>query len=345
MKRERAGTRVDVATSEHLLTVGDRDVPRWVMVPGTDRATGRVVALVALLLLTGIALRGYLPGDKHGPADQHGNNPAAMIAVIALLGAAIVIITIAIVATLRQPRTPRPSAQHLTRPYGGERTRPSWRLLLIALGLMLAWLVLVVLLLQVSAVIDLGHPSSPPTPPTTAPTTAPAQPAAPPPAPHESGDVFWYLLATTVFIVLVWVAGVVVALRRHRREPQPQPIADDAGSADGPAAPHSLAVAAERGLAEMGDLSREPREAIIACYAAMEKALSNAPGAMPQDSDTPSEVLARAVEHHAIHAGTATELVDLFAEARFSPHVMNEEHREIAVRALQMVLAELKSAA
>lgn len=319
-------------------------VPRWVMVPGTDRARGRVVALVALLILTGIALRGYLPGDKHGPADQHSNNPAAMIAVITLLGAASVIFTIAIIATLRQPRTPRPSAQHLDRKYGGERTGPPWRLLLIVLGLLLAWLVLVVLLLQVSVVIDPGHPSAPPAPTTAAPTTAPAQPAAPPPAPQEGGDLFWYLQATTLFIVFVWVVGFVIALRRHRREPQPQPIGD-APPADHPPAPRSLAVAAERGLAEMGDLSREPREAIIACYAAMEKALSTAPGAVPQDSDTPSEVLARAVEHHAIHAGTATELVDLFAEARFSPHVMNEEHREIAVRALQMVLAELKSAA
>jgi hypothetical protein len=95
----------------------------------------------------------------------------------------------------------------------------------------------------------------------------------------------------------------------------------------------------------MEDLSREPREAIIACYAAMEEALANAPGAMPQDSDTPSEVLARAVEHDAIHPGTATDLVELFAEARFSQHVMNEGHREIAVRALELVLAELRSAA
>jgi Domain of unknown function (DUF4129) len=123
-----------------------------------------------------------------------------------------------------------------------------------------------------------------------------------------------------------------------------QPV-DGEGAAPAPEAPHSLAVAAERGLAEMGDLSREPREAIIACYAAMEDAFANSPDAVPQDSDTPSEVLARAVDHDAIHAGTANELVDLFAEARFSPHVMNESHREVAVRALQMVLAELKSTA
>ena len=82
----------------------------------------------------------------------------------------------------------------------------------------------------------------------------------------------------------------------------------------------------------MTDLSREPREAIIACYAAMERELANVPGAVPQDFDTPTEVLARAVEHHALHADNAVQLVNLFDEARFSPHVMNEGHRDVAVR-------------
>jgi len=91
----------------------------------------------------------------------------------------------------------------------------------------------------------------------------------------------------------------------------------------------------------MTDLSREPREAIIACYAAMERELANVPDAMPQDFDTASEVLARAVEHHALHVDNAVQLVNLFAEARFSPHVMNEGHREEAARVLRLVLDEL----
>ena len=40
---------------------------------------------------------------------------------------------------------------------------------------------------------------------------------------------------------------------------------------------------------------------------------------------------------------TPPQLVDLFTEARFSPHVMNEGHREIAVQVLRLVLAELRS--
>ena len=77
----------------------------------------------------------------------------------------------------------------------------------------------------------------------------------------------------------------------------------------------------------------------------MERELGNAPEVVPRESDTPSEVLARAVEHHALRADSATELVDLFEEARFSRHVMTEEHREIALRLLRLVLAELRSIA
>ncbi|MBV8967377.1 MAG: DUF4129 domain-containing protein [Mycobacteriaceae bacterium] len=312
-----------------------------------DGARGRVVALIALLVLVGVALRGYLPGGEKHAGEQPSSNPAATIAVITLLGAAIAIITIAIIATLRQPRTPRQDGRPLPDSPSGERTRASWRGLLIAVGLILAWLVFVVLLLRLSVVLDLGHPSATTAAAPPAPASTPA-PRPAPPAPHpEHANILRYLLATTIFMMVVWLTGFVLALRRRRREPLAQAAFGDdkAVSGDQPPVSRSLAVAAERGLAEMGDLNRDPREAIIACYAAMEDALANAPGAMPLDSDTPSEVLARAVEHHAIHAGTATGLVELFAEARFSPHVMTEQHREVAVHALQMVLAELKSAA
>lgn len=78
-------------------------------------------------------------------------------------------------------------------------------------------------------------------------------------------------------------------------------------------------------------------------HAAMERELAHVPGAVPQDFDTPSEVLARAVERHALHADNAVQLVNLFTEARFSPHVMNEGHRDVAVRVLRLVLDELRS--
>ncbi len=93
----------------------------------------------------------------------------------------------------------------------------------------------------------------------------------------------------------------------------------------------------------MADLSRDPREAIIACYAAMERELANVPGAVPQEFDTATEVLARAVRQHALQADNAMQLVTLFAEARFSPHIMNEGHRDVAVGVLRVVRDELRS--
>ena len=95
----------------------------------------------------------------------------------------------------------------------------------------------------------------------------------------------------------------------------------------------------------MDDPDRDPREAIIACYLAMERELGKSPGTTPQDSDTPSEVLARAIHRQVLQAGHATRLVELFEEARFSPHVMDGGHRADAVAALQAVLVELRVAA
>ncbi|WP_156656039.1 DUF4129 domain-containing protein, partial [Mycobacterium sp. 852002-51971_SCH5477799-a] len=169
----------------------------------------------------------------------------------------------------------------------------------------------------------------------------------PPQHPHRPRDasqnMLGILLACTVAMLAMFVAGTIASARRRWR-PAAQAIADEPAEAPAPPArSESLARAAERGLAEMTDLSREPRAAIIACYAAMERELAQVPGAVPQEFDTPTEVLARAVEHHALHADNAVELVNLFAEARFSPHVMNEGHRDTAVRVLRLVLDELGS--
>jgi hypothetical protein len=223
---------------------------------------------------------------------------------------------------------------------GGGKGRPSWRVLLIGLAVIVAWLLIAMML----AHLFVPHEVSP---------APPSQPATPPPAhdtvpspkqnrQNDPGDMVGVLLASAVPLLLIIVAAAVINTRRRWRRPAPGASAEDYVESHAPAKRAELLVrAAEVGLAEMADLSREPRDAIIACYAAMERELANVPRAVPQDFDTPTEVLARAVEHHALHADNAVQLVNLFEEARFSPHVMNEGHREVAVRVLQLVLDEL----
>ncbi len=311
--------------------------------PGTKGATARAIALVALLILIGVALRGRLPGVAPADPDRPTGGPATLLGVIALAAASLLVVAVAIVMSLRDPRRPLPAARYDVPGGGAPRGRRSWRVLLIGLAAILAWLLVSALLAQLRWPQLSDQPASPP-----APTPTPRGDPVPTPPVREPGaaedHVFVILGASTAaLMLLILVATVVVRLRRRRYDaPIPVPVGDvDAvGAASGA---ESLALAAERGLAEVGDLSREPREAIIACYAAMEEALASAPGAAPQESDTPTEVLARAVEHEAIHAESATELVALFAEARFSTHVMNEGHREVAERALRLVLDELRS--
>jgi hypothetical protein len=156
------------------------------------------------------------------------------------------------------------------------------------------------------------------------------------------GGLFAVVAMLTVSMTIIAIA---VTQRSHRPSValgRGEPPRDLAG---GQPLFASLGRAAEVGLAELGDLSREPREAIIASYRAIERELEETPEVVPQDSDTLSDVLVRAVEApDGLAAHTATQrLAELFEEALFSPHVMSEAHRDDAAQALQRVLSELRA--
>lgn len=311
--------------------------------PILDKATGRVVAVIVLLIAIAAALRGYLPGVEH--TDRHPpQSDASLVYVAALLGISLVIFAVALVARLRDPHRAATSARELPARLSDGSGRPAWRVLLIAAAVLVVWLVLLVLLSRFVGPHQLDPAQ--PAPHSTAPTAAGNASAQP--NPRNSGpdrDVLRYLIVSTVALLVMIVAGAVFTRRRAivdagiampRPLGEPEPV--------GPAAT-SLVRAAESGLAEIEDPNHEPRQAIIACYAAMERELRRFPGAIPQDFDTPTEVLARAVAHHALRVGNAAELVHLFAEARFSPHVMTEEHRRRAIDVLRLVLTEMRSSA
>ncbi len=317
---------------------------------GIDRSTARAIAVVALLFVAAWALRGYLPGIE--PVADRGrppSNPAALVVDVALLAGSVAIIGTAIISRLRNRQARPPPAGRLPES-PGTMGRPTWRFSLIALGLMIGWLVLVLVLMR----MGVGSPGD--QPPSGSPTVPDPGSAPPPtnPVPRQPDsldepgtNIVAYLVPPMLILMALIVVGTAIVSRRQRRAATSwaAPSDDDPEAPAAPGAAESLARAAEVGLAEIGDLSREPREAIIACYAAMERELTHVPGAVPQDCDTPSEVLARAVDHHALRADSAAQLVELFEEARFSPHVMNEGHRDVAVDALRVVLADLRSMA
>jgi hypothetical protein len=309
-----------------------------------DKATGRVVAVIVLLIVIAASLRGYLPGVDRAAQKSPPDSGASLIYVVAMVGVSVVILAVAVIVRLRDPRRTAPNASPLSDRFSGGRGRPTWKVLLIGAAVLVAWLLAVWLLSHFVVLRIAGQP------PAASSSSVPTQAnnAAQPPQPRDVGadrDVVRYLIAATAAMFVLIVVGAVAAARRRRVGEPPAFAAEMPRPPAAPSTSESLVRAAEIGLAEIGDRSREPREAIIACYAAMERELSRVPGAVPQDFDTPTEVLARAVENHALHVDNASELVNLFEEARFSPHVMSEAHRESAVGVLQLVLAELRSMA
>ena len=102
---------------------------------GIDKPTGRVVALVVMLVVAAVALRGYLPGaERAAPREQPTNGAASLLAVVALVTASLVIIAIAIIARLRDRRPVPARAGGLPESFGGSGMRPTWRFWLIGLG-------------------------------------------------------------------------------------------------------------------------------------------------------------------------------------------------------------------
>ena len=302
-----------------------------------------MVAVIVLLIAIIASLRGYLPGVERAnqPPPDSGSS---LVYVAALLSVSLVIVAVALITRLRDPRRASASAAGLPDRFSGGHGRPAWQVVMIGAAVLVVWL-LVVWLLSRFIVPD-GVAQQQPAPQSAVPTPATNTPRRP--GPRDGGadrEVLRYLIAGAVALLTMIVVGAVATARRRRVVAPRIDPAQPLGQPTSAVAATSLARAAESGLAEIEDPNHQPRQAIIACYAAMERELMHFPGAVPQDFDTPTEVLARAVEHHALPADNAAELVNLFEEARFSPHVMNEEHRSSALRVLQLVLAEMRSAA
>ncbi len=93
-------------------------------------------------------------------------------------------------------------------------------------------------------------------------------------------------------------------------------------------------------LAEPGD----DRAAIVAAYAALLDGLARA-GRPRRPDEAPEEYLRRVLRGWSVHPEPLNELTALFAEARFSEHVLGPTHRSRAMSALEAARAEIMALA
>jgi uncharacterized protein DUF4129 len=148
------------------------------------------------------------------------------------------------------------------------------------------------------------------------------------PASVRSAKFEWPLAAGLGGLV---VLGGVAILVLRRREPLP---------AD---AQETVETALVRAVdLTIEDLRREadPRRAVVAAYASMERALG-AHGLPRRPADAPLEYLARILRELEVRESAVSTLTRLFEYARFSPHEIGAGMKEEALGALVAVRADL----
>jgi len=158
---------------------------------------------------------------------------------------------------------------------------------------------------------------------------APLRLTAPPQAPGSA----WPVIAGMVIAIAVLLALTVLSRRRRP--------ADALRDRDRRLAGLRESLAAGRDALTRGG---EPREAIIACYVAMERGFAAA-GSAPAAADTPAEVLTRATRAGIVRSGPAEALTGLFRRARYSSQPMTGADSDAAAAALDQMRGDLTQSA
>jgi len=295
----------------------DRRAP---VAPGS--ATTRAVAVVALLAVAALALQA-----RRGLDWSELDDPVE----VSWLRAVVSVLLLVVLWQLARPLVRRLRRPHRRTGPGegddgpeGEHV-PFWlrlaALVLVLASLLVAWWLL-------SAIV----------PTVDQPEVAPGGPGA---GGRDDGGTglgpSWTSLVLAAGVLLAVLAGNRWSSARRQRAA----LAAGPDRADGEAARLETAVVAAR--EQLGGHT-DPRAAIVAAYAAMAATLSAGlarRGASARASDTPTELLDRAVGSGLVSEGPAATLTELFREARFSRHPMGEGHRRAAEDALDAVRAEL----
>jgi hypothetical protein len=157
-----------------------------------------------------------------------------------------------------------------------------------------------------------------------------------PPASPGSGIPAALWVGALVGVALVLAVAAAVLMLRWRRQraafaalPLPAPV-------------QMPAQAVDAALDALGS-EADPRRAVIAAYAAMERLLAGA-GSPRRPSDAPTEHLERNLILLGASRPAAHRLIELFERARFSLHRIDEPVRQAALEALAAVRGDLELA-
>ena len=267
-----------------------------------------VLALVGVVAIAAAGSTGDGSGGIRSPAAVLADTVLSLIAVVLLAAAALLIY-----GFMRKAAAPE---------YGS--SKPSR-------GVLAGILVLIAVLISL---VYLPPPTLPPREVIEG-SVLLEDPSAVPPLPKGgSYEPSFAWLPVTIVLALA-AAGVTAFILAERRRRGP------ASAGEGLA--EQLAAALDDTLDDLRAES-DPRRAVIAAYARLERVLA-ALGVARQPAETPEEYLARILGELAVDAEAVRRLTDLFSRAKFSQHAVDIGMKEEAIDAFAQLRDELRPSA
>ena len=155
--------------------------------------------------------------------------------------------------------------------------------------------------------------------------------------PDWLGTVAWVVIAVAGLSVVVLVTWAVLrdrSRRRVRRGTRRAGARPEARTAE------DLVAALDAGLQELSDTDRDPRRAVIACWVRLEQAAAAA-GTPRHAGDSPTDLVARLLAEQRVEAAVLTPFADVYRQARYATHTVDDQMRRQARAALERLRADL----
>lgn len=105
-----------------------------------------------------------------------------------------------------------------------------------------------------------------------------------------------------------------------------------------------VVAALDEGLADLSDADRDPRRAVIACWLRLEQAAAAA-GTPRQVVDTSTDHVLRLLNEHRVDRRVLGRFAEIYREARYATHTVDDRMRAEAQSALRQLRAELVAGA
>jgi hypothetical protein len=282
-----------------------RGAARW---SPRGRAVRLALAAVGLLALVAVGSLRQPPGATSGSPRF----PSALVETLALLAFLGVLAGAGLAAWTLLP------GRGLVVPRRRRHGSFYWPLILLLSVLVLAWLRKAGWLDGLLRLVDRGQQSTP--------VTAPALSTVPP-QPLPRGGPRWlpFVLVGTLLLGLAVAVLIRSELARRRRAAL--------------ARPGELAELFDHALDDL-EHETDPRRAVIAAWIRMERGLAAA-GLPRHAAEAPFEYAARVLERASVQPASVSRLADLFEQAKFSQHTIDERMRQAAVEAVTAIREEL----